>query len=598
MSNDIVPPRLAVKAMRDNGYKNAAYALAELLDNAIQAGASYVELLCKEADRYTGSKTVKNVSQVAVVDNGSGMSEDVLLRALQFGNGNYLDEKKHTGIGRFGMGLPSSSMSQCKKVEVWSWQDGYENALYTYLDLEKIIDGEMSEVPEPESKEIPVEWVRASKTLSQNKSGTLILWSDLDKCSWRTGRAILDNSEFLIGRIYRRFIVDNKVFIRMGVFHEKSAENVEDYLAVANDPLYLMTPTSCPEPYKDKPMFVEYSKQEISIWHKGKEHTVTLRASYAHPEARPGRNPGSSPYGKHAAKNLGVSIVRADRELELDPAWTNSYDSTERWWSIEVDFPPSLDDVFGVTNNKQSAVTFAQLAKVDYDELLKDDKTLHQTKEEWEDYQDPRLPLLDLSIQIGKNINAMRSNLKASRKGQDQDQKRHHDDNVAGRATDVTKKRQDEGHKGRSDDDESLPEEEQKKSLIKDLVDQGATAESAELKATRTVDSRHRYLFTKGSLETPAFFSTKPSGGKLLITLNVDHPAYENLLEALEENTETDDKDELSKRLVNARDGINLLLTAWARYEDEQPDGRRREAAQEARTDWGRVARDFLRDPL
>lgn len=33
--------------------------------------------------------------------------------------------------------------------------------------------------------------------------------------------------------------------------------------------------------------------------------------------------------------------------------------------------------------------------------------------------------------------------------------------------------------------------------------------------------------------------------------------------------------------------------TAWARYEDEQPDGRRREAVREARTDWGRVARQF-----
>jgi hypothetical protein len=34
--------------MGDNGYKNAAYALAELMNNAIQAGASQVELLCGE----------------------------------------------------------------------------------------------------------------------------------------------------------------------------------------------------------------------------------------------------------------------------------------------------------------------------------------------------------------------------------------------------------------------------------------------------------------------------------------------------------------------------------------------------------------------
>ena len=39
---EIIPAHLAVKAMRDNGYKNAAYAIAELMDNSIQAGARKV----------------------------------------------------------------------------------------------------------------------------------------------------------------------------------------------------------------------------------------------------------------------------------------------------------------------------------------------------------------------------------------------------------------------------------------------------------------------------------------------------------------------------------------------------------------------------
>ena len=45
---NIVPASLAVKAMRDSGYKNAAYAIAELVNNAVQAGASTVEILCQE----------------------------------------------------------------------------------------------------------------------------------------------------------------------------------------------------------------------------------------------------------------------------------------------------------------------------------------------------------------------------------------------------------------------------------------------------------------------------------------------------------------------------------------------------------------------
>lgn len=45
IDQSFVPAHLAIEAMRDNGYKNTAYAVAELIDNSIQAGATYVQLL-------------------------------------------------------------------------------------------------------------------------------------------------------------------------------------------------------------------------------------------------------------------------------------------------------------------------------------------------------------------------------------------------------------------------------------------------------------------------------------------------------------------------------------------------------------------------
>jgi hypothetical protein len=53
------------------------------------------------------------------------------------------------------------------------------------------------------------------------------------------------------------------------------------------------------------------------------------------------------------------------------------------------------------------------------------------------------------------------------------------------------------------------------------------------------------------------------------------------------------DTDTLRSRLAKSAEGLKLLLTAWARYEDEQPDGIRKTRAQEARSDWGRIARQF-----
>ena len=122
----------------------------------------------------------------------------------------------------------------------------------------------------------------------------------------------------------------------------------------------------------------------------------------------------------------------------------------------------------------------------------------------------------------------------------------------------------------------------------------GTAPAEAQQEAATIIDRGLKYDIVVANIESPAFFSVKQVAGILKVTLNSSHAAYENLIELLEKDAEDATLEELRKRLQNARDGLVLLLTAWARYEDEQPDGRRRELAQEARTDWGRVARTFL----
>ncbi|MEA5516699.1 hypothetical protein [Nodularia sp. UHCC 0506] len=95
------------------------------------------------------------------------------------------------------MGLPSSSISQCQRVDVWSWQNGIDNALHSYLDLNEIKSRQMTEVPEPTTQPIPMNWTKISQNFGE--SGTLVVWSKIDRCMWRTGKAIIDNSEFVIG---------------------------------------------------------------------------------------------------------------------------------------------------------------------------------------------------------------------------------------------------------------------------------------------------------------------------------------------------------------------------------------------------------------
>ncbi len=593
---DIVPTHLAVQAMRDNGYKNAAYAIAELMDNAIQAKATTVQLVCAQRTAKFEQRYRTRVEQIAVLDNGSGMDADTLRMAMQFGNGTHLDADTQKGIGKFGMGLPASSISQCTRVDVWTWQDGPENALHTYLDLDEIRKRRQSSVPKPVPDPVPELWQTVGS--AWGLSGTLVVWSNLDRCLWRTTSAIIDNTELVVGRMYRKWLDAGLVTIHLTAFNYDAPEDVEGMDALPNDPGYRMAVTSCPDPFGDTPLFDpwggEHSERVYQVEFRGATHPVTVRYSLAKPEARNAPNAGATPYGKHAKNNVGVSVVRAGRELELDQGLVIQYDPRERWWGVEVDFPPALDDLFGVTNNKQSARNFADLAKTDIDILLKG-TTLNAVLREFRDNEDPRGPLLEIVNDIGNAIKRMRADLKAQTAGKPDPTKTVLAEAAEEEATARTVQRQEAGHHGRSDDDERLPDDAKRENIRQAVHDLGLPETFADTLAARIVSDNIKYQFLSADLGTAAFFGVKNRGtGAIILTLNTGHPVYDSLIEVLQESTAGVSPDDLRLRLENARDGLKTLLIAWARYEDELPEGARRQAAQNARDDWGRVARDFL----
>ncbi len=605
--HDIVPTNLAVVAMRDNGYMNAAYAVAELIDNSIQAGAQEVELLCADRFELRRHRRTSQVHHIAVLDNGCGMDETVLRMALQFGNGLYLKPEDHKGIGRFGMGLPSSSISQCRRVDVWTWQNGVDSAIHSYLDLDEIIAGQLHEVPEPQPAPVPNIWQQVGNCF--DVSGTLVVWSDIDRSLWRKSATIIDKSEFLIGRMYRRFLAWGQVQIRLADFDlARPDETLRERFAKPNDPLYLMQDTSCPPDPPDiedgEPMFTEWGEPDVfEIECDGAVHEVVVRYSIARNEARKGVNPGGRLHGKHAAKNVGVSIIRAHRELSLDPAWSNPSEPRDRWWGVEVEFPPALDDLFGVTNNKQSARYFSELAKADIEDMISEEgQTVAAAREVYEVEDDPRWPLFKIASEIQKNISAMRRLIEGQKRGTRRRKRTDLDgdrETPEAKATEITERRKLAGYIGESDEQESQPEEVRVADIQQALMDSGTpeTREEAQELAAKIVGRGLKYEFRNVALSSsPAFFDVQSRGGVIIITLNIDHPAYPHLIEVLENDLEDVPEEELRRRLVRAAEGLDLLLSAWARHEDEQPDGPRKERARGARWDWGRMARDFLND--
>src|SRR5271157_5204261 len=99
MPHDIVPQHLAIKAMRDSGYRDTSHALAELIDNRIQAGEgiaapTVVEVICVDRERLVSQRARRQVESIAVYDNACGMDAATLRLALQFGNGLHLEPEQ------------------------------------------------------------------------------------------------------------------------------------------------------------------------------------------------------------------------------------------------------------------------------------------------------------------------------------------------------------------------------------------------------------------------------------------------------------------------------------------------------------------------
>ena len=341
-------------------------AMAELVDNSIQAKASYVALIAQDIKGRTAKGSeVKYLDKLAVYDNGMGMNAETIANALAVGFSRNKEDKK--GMGKFGYGLTVGSVSQANRIDVYSWQKKGEY-LHTYIDMDELKDTRSQVIPEVKAKKkLPIigghKW---DKNLTPGESGTLIIWSDLTKSVPRTSRGVISSFSNDLSRIYRHFLDDDDDYGKkrnIEIIHLNQDTTIYDRKELLpNDPLYLLTPNTLPELkgidyskmetnelQQDIPLTVDYFDES------GQKKTSQVRIimSMAKPAIRD--LGGNSSVGKHYARNIGISFVRAGREIKIDHfGWTNPAEVRHRWLGIEVRFSPELDDYFGLSADKQN----------------------------------------------------------------------------------------------------------------------------------------------------------------------------------------------------------------------------------------------------
>ena len=592
---------MVIESLRDNGYVNTAYAVAELIDNSLQAKATRVEVGFIEEQKQSinnSNRTPYTVSEISIWDNGGGMDPDTLRTAMQFGGGNHRHDKQ--GMGKFGMGLPNSSISQCKRVEVWSWQNG-SKAFYTYLDVNEMKEGSLETVPEPVEKLISEKYMRAFFSNKMPESGTLIIWSNLDRLSWKTGQSIYRHCENLIGRMYRNFISNDNIKIESRTYRKADNDLLDVWSSdsfKANDPMYLKKQTTLPElpgSYKDEAFFelidrevisVEYTAEDGSI----KRDDVTITTSMIKKNIADrilkdvpiNSKLGGTRWGKHCKKNIGISIMRANRELVLRDLFLTSAlrENKGRFVGIEVAFPPTLDSVFGVTNNKQDAVLL-----VPYELGNLSTQAGFDSEQEYlrdlDENGDSLRQVLKVTSAIKKQVTALTKSLLTIKvdgkavKGREAVETEATSELAASNATKGALTREEHGHKT-----DTVSEELKKTDIVSHLINEGVSSkEEAEEKAERLILTGNRFLIENVARDSEAFFDVSTSKGLTLVLFNTNHVFFQKLVSKLgEEELEV----------------MQTTIAGFARVMNETTDDKRLKYLNSIRREWGMIISEFL----
>ena len=309
--------------------------------------------------------------------------------------------------------------------------------------------------------------------------------------------------------------------------------------------------------------------------------------------------PGRLPHGRFAGRNMGVSIVRANRELLLDRNFLpmGGGEQENRWWGCEIRFEPGLDEAFGVDHNKQMATRISNAARALINSRSRTDSSAISELEIDED--DLAYPTYLMVAHIRRTTRNMIDEIKLLFKQRKQRQRQAAEDDgtpspsqeAAQLAKNARQEELREGSERTATDIErdSVAPEAKKAALVQHFMQGNWDPEAADRYAASIVARDDWYAFDQRKLYGHQMFGVDRIKGVLVIALNINHELF-NFLDVLEDELEDLD-DPLARRAAVA---LRTLLIAWARFQDETAENRHRAELEDIASQWGRHARNFL----
>lgn len=321
-----------VHSLRDIGYE-LPQAIADLVDNSIEAKATKVrvDLVFEGAE-----------SWVRIADNGVGMDTETITESLRIGSiRDYADDD----LGKFGFGLKTASISQCRRLVVGSRiapkRARVEARVFDLDHIERTNKWEILVLDPGERPEALTEPL-------QNTTGTVVLWQGLDRVltykdpegHWAR-RKLLEQTEVVaqhLGMVFHRFL-SGKVRGR-----RKVRIFVNDAVVEPWDPFCL-----------DEPGTDVLESSYYQVVSEGSQGIVTL-----HPYVLPGQSEFSdaNAWNRASGSNRwnnqqGLYIYRSDRLIQWG-GWNRlrTNDEHTKLARVSLDFSPELDAAFGINISK------------------------------------------------------------------------------------------------------------------------------------------------------------------------------------------------------------------------------------------------------
>lgn len=317
-----------IESMRSLGYSFPS-AIADLIDNSISAQASKIEVL---------SEPSANPSLI-ILDNGYGMDAEKLYEAMRYGSNNPLDERSEDDLGRFGLGLKSASLSQCRKLVVISKKDDKVNG-YSW-DLDYVMKKGSWMLNGFSNEEIK-NYKHIDKLLSL-KSGTYIQLSEFDRIKEGTSNLAETFTKYLDDMMNHLALVFHR-FIEGGLTIEVNGLSLE-----ARDPFLVHHKAT-------------QKKRESSFVVNGKK--IVLKPYILPHLSKLTQADLDRVGGKEKLKNEQGFYVYRNRRLIIWGTWfrLERKDELSKLARVMVDIPNSLDYMWSI-DIKKSAATLPDIIR-------------------------------------------------------------------------------------------------------------------------------------------------------------------------------------------------------------------------------------------